>query len=491
MLIRLFIMGLVLLAAGGVYAANMDDYATPDSWSKNITANGVKASSGSIDLGKGGSLSLGLTTRYQLKMTEDMTNSKGFQYFRARLSEARLGSGIMALNVNMRVGVDFNMDRDNPREYYVFYDGLDVEAGGRNAAYRLYMANIELDEVIKNTRIVLGRQYLDNLGQYKIDGADLAYGFFDDKLTARVFYGLPVSYYSNLKTQVAGGAFDLKLFDDMTRLRVEYNYFISDDADFQKNANVLRGRLDQRVLFANVYGEVAQIENATVYGVGADGMVDMTGTGFSVYLKGQYDRNDEDLNPYIAAFDDIAGRQSQYLMWGVQLYQGITPYFMVGAGFETRFNYDEYYGDRDYYRVYGNIDFINIFPDNFISIIADYYTVPSYENYDSNSKLLIGGRMTQGVTDSVNMWLGVNVADYRYKSSPIYLNPALSSNLTDYEYNDETESTTDAYIGGEWSPYEWMMIQADYTYSVTNIFNSYDSDFDNCHTVALWANFVW
>ena len=66
MLIRLFIMGLVLFAAGGVYAANMDDYATPDSWSKNITANGVKASSGSIDLGKGGSLSLGLTTRYQI-----------------------------------------------------------------------------------------------------------------------------------------------------------------------------------------------------------------------------------------------------------------------------------------------------------------------------------------------------------------------------------------------------------------------------------------
>ena len=165
---------------------------------------------------------------------------------------------------------------------------------------------------------------------------------------------------------------------------------------------------------------------------------------------------------------------------------------MVGAGFESRFNYDESYADRDYYRIYGNVDFINLFfRDNFISVIADYYIVPSYENNEDASKFLIGGRMTQGVTDSVNMWLGVNVADYRYKSNPIYINPAFSDNLIDYEYSEKTESTTDAYIGADWSVYDWLMLQADYTYSVTNIFNTYDSDFDSCHTVALWANLVW
>ncbi len=489
---KLFVMGTVLLSAVWALAANMDDYVTPNSWSKNITASGFKASGGGLDLGRGGSLTMGLTTRYQLQATKDLTNSKGFQYFRARLSEARVGDGTMAVNLNMRVGVDFNMNRNNPREYYVFYDGLDVEAGGRNAAYRLYMANVVLDDVVKDLKVTLGRQYLDNLGDYKIDGLDTAYSFLDDAVTARFFYGLPVSYYSNLKTQVLGGGLDFKLFNDMTRLRLEYNYFISDKENVEKNTNVFRARLDQRIFFANIYGEIDQIHSATVYKVGADGNIDATGTGFSIYLNGQYDRNDTDLNPYIAAFEDVTGRESQYVMWGVQLYQGITPYLMVGAGYESRYNYDEDYADRDFHRVYGNIDFINVFlPNNFLSVIADYYIVPSHRDNGRNDKLLIGGRMTQGITDRADMWLGFNVAGYHYKGNPIRLNPAYATNLTDFDYDTKTESTTDAYIGAQWSPYDWMMVQADYTFSVTNIFSSYDSDYDNCHTLALWLNFVW
>ncbi len=85
-----------------------------------------------------------------------------------------------------------------------------------------------------------------------------------------------------------------------------------------------------------------------LYEAGIDANIDKSRTGISAYIAGQYDKNTGDINPYVSMYEDMLGGSSEYVMGGVMLTQGITDYVIVGLGWETRFNFSEAYGDRDY-----------------------------------------------------------------------------------------------------------------------------------------------
>ena len=57
------------------YAYVGDAYVTPDTWSRHVNANGIKASINGLDFGDSGILKVGLTTRSLAKMRTGQSTS--------------------------------------------------------------------------------------------------------------------------------------------------------------------------------------------------------------------------------------------------------------------------------------------------------------------------------------------------------------------------------------------------------------------------------
>lgn len=475
-------MACLLFAA--VCFAQDSAYVTPDSWSKHVTANGVQASSNGITAG-GANIKLGLTTRERLRFY-DGNDVNIFQYARARAAGIKLGNGEVVINLNVRGAWD-SRPNANENEKFVFYNGLDVSRGISDVDFRLYQGNVEFNGVIPMVDLALGRIYLPVFDSYKLDGANIAFSPVN-WLKINAYYGLPVSYYSDVNTQLAGAGLDMPIDKTGTRIRAGYSYFMNDEDDL--DTMIVKGRIDQNVMIANVYAEGSMVGRAKTYEVGLDGYIDQSKTSFSGYVKGQYDQNMHDVNPYAAMFESELGVESEYFMGGVELTQGITEWLMIALGFEGRYNYDQYYGDRDYRRVFGEIDLSGlIHRNNYISVIADYYTVDSYKDFDKNSKLLVGLRMTQKITDALDAYLGANVQNYQFRATPIKYAVELSD--TGYpNLEKQTRNTTLAYIGASWKPVEWCSVQLDYTFEYSEVFKDYNIA-NNMSQVEAWVNFLW
>ena len=488
-----------------------DAYVTPDSWSKHVNANGIKASLNGLNFGEAGILKIGLTTRATMKFGEDEDWSI-YQYVRLRLSDAKLGQGLVNVNINMRGAYDSHpsiggstMDGISSSQegssYSQFYDGLYTSRkydeytrlnGKYDGNFRIYQANVEFKKVVPYTDISAGRIYLNNLDMYKIDGGSLHFDT-SDYFKLDVYGGLPVSYYSNLKTSLAGASIEIPVAVSGTKIRAEYNYFMHEDGgDF--NTHVAKGRIDQNLNFpdiisSNIYLEGAIIGQAMLYEAGLDANIDKSRTGISAYIAGQYDKNTGDINPYVSMYEDMLGGSSEYVMGGIMLTQGITDYVILGAGWETRFNFSESYGDRDYQRVFGNIDLVGlIHKNNYLSLIVDWYDVAEYKRQDSNSKVMGGFRMTQVFTDRIEAWAGVNVQNYQYRNSPVKSYPQYGEEMLNL--TERNENTTMAYIGAMYRPVDWCVLQVDYSYEYADLFKSADFQPD-IHTVSIWANFIW
>ena len=462
-----------------------DAYVTPNTWSKHINANGVTASSGGLDYGDSGILKIGATTRAQLRFSENMDWSL-YEYLRLRLTGAKAANGDIDLNLNVRVAYD---QIPNRTENSIWRDGIYTSRGVNTFDWRIYQANLGLNKLIPLTDIDLGRIYLSTFDNYKIDGFNIAVDPVD-LFKMNVYYGLPVSNYSNLHTQVVGAAFEVPVDSTGTKVRAEYSYFIHSDGG-DKNTHVARARLDQSLSFADILNatlhlEAALIGKAVLYEAGFDTNIDKSKTGLSAYIAGQALKNDKEINPYVSMYEGMFG-SSEYVMGGFQVTQGITDYLMLGLGYEGRFNFTEAYGDRDYHRVFANVDLIGlIHRNNFLSLIVDYYDVAAYGRLNGNQKVLGGLRMTQIFNDKVESWLGVNVQNFQYRNNPI---KSIGGFLTDGQV-EKNQNTTVAYIGTQYKVTEWCVLQLDYTFEYADLFKDTSLQPD-VHTVEMWVNFIW
>lgn len=487
MRVILYIIYLLLLTTTYGYT-QVATYVTPDTWSKHITANGVKASTSGITT-SGANLKFGLTTRGQFRINGYDYDVNLYQYLRGRASNIELGNGEVVVNLNARGGWD-NVARPELGKYHTYYDGLDASKGRSDLDYRIYQANIEFNEVLKYTSLHLGRVYLPTFDSYKIDGGNLSFNVHD-WFKVNAFYGLPVSYYTNLETQVAGGGIEIPIDNIGTRIRGEYSYFMHNDGG-DYNTHVAKLRIDQKVPFTNIYAQGNMIGKAWTYNAGFDGNIDISRTGYSAYIIGQIDKNENEINPYVSMYESELGASSEYVMGGIQLMQGIADYAMLAAGFEARYNFNENYGDRNYYRAFATLDLVGlIHNDNYLSIIADYYTVAKYMLQDENSKLLVGLRMTQVLNENIELWLGANVMNYQYGANPIRnYKIEVDTGFSGISQKKEEENTTLAYIGGMYRPTDWCVIQLDYTFEYSDIFDKVDTSMD-LHMIELWINFIW
>lgn len=223
----------MLLSVTKSYAYKGDEFITPDSWNRHITSNGIKSSMNGISFGDTGLLKIGLTTRAKLRFSDE-TDFPIYQYARLRLSGVQAGEGEFVLNLNMRGAYD-----DSPpigdRAYHRFYDGLYASRSyneytrsvkSLDGDFRIYQGNIELKNVIPITDVSLGRIYLQQIDGYKIDGTNIKITP-SDYFNIGVYYGLPVSYYSDLETQVVGTNIEIPVESSGTSIKLAYSYFMS------------------------------------------------------------------------------------------------------------------------------------------------------------------------------------------------------------------------------------------------------------------------
>ena len=307
-----------------------------------------------------------------------------------------------------------------------------------------------------------------------------------------VYYGLPVSYYSNLKTQVAGTNIEIPVESSGTRIKLAYSYFMHDDGG-NLNTHVARARLDQALSFnpmaANIYAEADLIGKAVVYEAGIDSDIHASKTGISLYVNGQATINNDPINTYVSLYEGLLG-SSEYIMGGGKITQGIVDKLLIGVGYEGRFNFKTLYGDRNYHRVFGNIDLVGlIHRNNYLSLIVDYYNVPETKYQNGISQVVGGFRMTQVFTEQLEAWLGVNVQNYQYRNSPIRMN-GMINNFDFINQRVNNENTTLAYIGAIYKPVEWCALQLEYVFEYADLFKNADLQPD-VHTVEMWVNFLW
>ena len=475
-----------------------DEFVTPDSWGKHVTPNGVKSFTNGLSFGDSGTLKMGYTTRVKLRFSDESDWSI-YEYARLRLSGTKVGNGELNMNINMRGAYD-----DSPtigdRSYHRFYDGLYTarsyneftrQTKSLDGDFRIYQANLELNKVVPLTDISIGRMYLAAIDGYKIDGLKFKVDP-SQYFNINVYYGLPVSYYSNLKTQVAGANIEIPIEQSGTKIQGSYSYFISEDGG-DYNTQVARLRLDQSLNFnalaAAIYAEGDMIGNAFIYDIGFDANVNPSKTGISAYITGQATTNDNPINNYVSLYEGMLG-SSPYVMGGVKVTQGIKDFLLIGVGYEGMYNFSISYGNRDYNRVFGNIDLVGlIHKNNYLSFIVDYFNVAALGHQNESSKVLGGFRMTQVFTDKLEAWLGVNVQNFQYRNSPIKMG-GLNYGFEEINQRRMNENTTLAYIGAMYKPVDWCALQLDYTFEYADLFKSADLQPD-VHTVEMWVNFVW
>lgn len=480
---------LMLFLSGSCFALSGYEYITPDSWSKHTTPNGVKAYSGNIDLGDGATLNAALATRYHLRASY-YTDSDLYRYFRIYTKEMKLGDGTVDMNLNMRIGGDFNNRRERG-VYDYFWNSMDVSKKGSDVDFRLYQGNIVFKDVIKHTKITLGRFYLNYVDSLKIDGGVMRMGTED--YSAYVFYGLPVSFYTKgLNSQAMGGGLDLKFKTD-TRLRVDGKYLVQ-DGNVSYGTYLIKARVDQKIKAGNKAEMNVHLDGAVMNDVwfasgGLLGKVKPSQTTFNLWVQSQLNANDRYVNPIVSDYNLILGHQAPYVMFGLKIFQGIWKYFAVGAAFEAKFNQKQNYGQRDYWRVSGNFDFFGVIPNNYISFIVDYWNVERFGRQSANKQVFFGGRFTQVVLNNLDIWLGANLTNYRTHFQQIDLDPGAAP--INYFNKKLDDNVYVVYAGASWSPLKWINVQVDYMYEASELMAYEDPNNSKSHNVELWLNFLY
>lgn len=487
--IPLLALTVILFRIDAAFALSGDEYITPDSWSKHTTPNGVKASTDSIDLGDGATLNMGLTTRYQLRATYG-TDSDLYQYFRTYFKGLKLGEGTVNINWNMRLAGDLGKT-GSEREYDYFWDSLDSSKSGGDLDFRLYQGNIVFDEVIKHTKITLGRFYLNYIDSLKVDGGVINMG--NDDYSAYAFYGLPVSFYTKgVNSQIAGGGLDFK-FASNTQVRIDGKYIIDTDG-LEEGTYLIKARVDQKIPIGNkasmnIHGEGSVLNDVWFANAGILGNVIPSKTTFNLWVRSQTNSNQRYVSPIVSDYNLILGHQEAYVMFGLKVFQGIYKYFAVGAAFEAKFNQNQNYGQRDYWRVSGNFDFFGVIPNNYISFTVDYWDVEKFGRQSENKQVFFGGRLTQVITNNLDLWLGASLTNYRTHFQQIDLDPnAMPVNYFNKKLDDNVYV---AYVGAAWSPLQWLNVQVDYMYEASQMMVHEDPDNSKAHYVNLWLNFLF
>jgi hypothetical protein len=163
----------------------------------------------------------------------------------------------------------------------------------------------------------------------------------------------------------------------------------------------------------------------------------------------------------------------------------VAEHAALGVGYEMRRNFDTFYGDRDYHRVTGNVDLAGLFAENFISFTADWWHVPAEGDYKENNRLYVGGRVTQGISETLELSAGAGITNYRYYYKQYDKLPPLST----AKNNKLDNSVYIAYATLSYMPLENLLMQVSYSYEASQLIKEFDSNHEKISTATALVSY--
>ncbi|WP_022849611.1 hypothetical protein [Limisalsivibrio acetivorans] len=450
---------------------------TPDSWSQHVSPGSIKESYNGIGMGKT-SLYMTLTSRYRLRSSNYADDQDFYQYLRAHTDATELGNGTMRVSAFARFADDIDGEQNNDwsdSQYYYHRDALDAELESNDWAPRLYHGFVTLDNVVKNTVITAGRFYLDHINTFQLDGADASVTVME-KVEVYAFGGKPVSYYYDIEDdRVYGGGVKVTPLDGTT-VAVEYaNLDVSDIED-----DYARARLTQLIPNGNISVEYEALDESKTLSADATYEIAATKTIVTVSYKGLLEEVEEgETDSYVVnPLTNALMPEEEYSLYKLSVYQGISNFAALGLGTDQKsVSGDEGFTNRSYSRFYGNFDIFGIPTENtYISFKMDLWNVDENDMADENEKIQYGIEISQRINDSMDVWLGSSYNKYEY----------------DYVNDTRKDSVRSYYIGGQYSPTDYLSFLADVNIEDTEFFDDIeDDDLDRNLTAELWANIIF
>lgn len=472
---RMVFLSCAVLAFTLIYSGNAsaEDMVTPDSWSYHVNAGKISQATGGISIGET-NLYLNLTTRYRYRSNDYANDSDIYQYLKTSFDEVEVGTGTISGKLYLRVADDLDSD-DNQKwsdSYYYFHrDVLDKELQENDLAPRVYYGNFVFSDFLKGSKLVLGRQYVDNLNNFHIDGGSASYSY-DDVLDVYAYGGMTVSYYyENDNDYLYGGGVNLKPMEN-TSIQVEGNRLEVEDM----GDNMLSAKISQQLPFGYAYVKYDHINDVDLFEAVGNFRIEQTHTALKLKYSGQYDRIDISDSSYVVnPFTYSLMDSEKFNKYQININQQIIDMLSFDLGGEFK----QIEGDRNRYnREYNkymiavNID--ELFQGNFIRISAEMMDFDDYYSTDEE-KVRFGLQMSQRVTDKIDVWAGIDHQNFVY----------------DYEDDEYKESVTMYYIGSEWRPLEFLACSLDLSAEDTEMYDDLSSDLETNYTAEAHLSLVF
>ena len=394
---------LLLLCVSTATAENM---VTPDLWSYHVGAGKIGQTADGITIGDS-NLYLSLTTRYKLQTNEFAADHDIYQYLKTSFDEVKVGTGNISGKLFFRFADD--LDSDDNKEwsdsnYYYYRDILDKEISENDLAPRLYFGNLVFSDYLKGATAVLGRQYVDNLNYFHIDGASATYSY-KEYFDVYAYGGMSVSYYyENDEDYLYGGGVNLKPLEG-TSIQIEANKLEVEDM----GDDLISAKISQEFPIGSIYVKYDHFNQADL--VEASGIIRISQTKTSLRLKysGQLDKIDVTDSSYIVnPFTYSLMDSEKYNKFNLMVNQQVMDYFSIDLGGEVkRIDGDTNRYNREYqkYRIALNID--EIFPGSFFKLSAEYQDMGDYYPTDEK-KTRFGLQYSQSVTEDIDIWAGID-----------------------------------------------------------------------------------
>lgn len=455
------------------YAAIADDMVTPDLWSYHVDAGKIGRTAEGMSVGDT-NLYLNLTTRYKLRTNEYADDQDIYQYLKTSFDEVKAGAGTISGKLLFRFADDINSD-DNKQwsdsNYYFYRDLLDKETSENDLAPRLYYGNLVFKGYLKDTTAVLGRQYVDNLNYFHIDGASASYTY-KDSLDVYAYGGMTVSYYyENDNDYLYGGGVNFRPLDG-TSIQFEANKLDVEDMGDE----MFSVKASQQFPAGSVYLKYDNISSANL--VEAVGTLRIKQTKTSIRLKynGQMDKIDINDSSYIVnPFTYSLMDSEEFNKLNLSVNQQITGNVSMDLGGEVkRISGDVNRYNREYEKYLLALNIADIFEGSFFRLSAELMDMDDY--YPTNEKQTrLGFQYSQNVTDKVDFWAGIDHQNFVY----------------DYEDDEFKDSVTYYYVGAEWRPLDFFVCSIDLTMEDTEMYEDISDDLDKNYTVETWISFIF
>jgi hypothetical protein len=393
-----------------------------------------------------------LKLQYEHRVQGEDEDNDFYGYFYA--SAKNLNKGRFDFYTSMRL----KSDLDDATPNYAddpYYSVDDSDGVTEDRVLQLYG---DFHDRYKDKALRVGRQYIEVSDYIQLDGAQVTL-FENDVLGGRIYAGHPVSYYTSVSGDFAGGISLVGKPWEGNRLRLTVADY-EDDSEDGSDQNYfvdLRQRFNDET---RARGQVSVLNGdlrfgrADLFHTAQDGSTDFS-MGGSYW--GEFSAETRVYSPLY----EVLGESQPYALGYARLTQEVVPTFLVSPGVSLRFADS---GGNDYNnRDYENVDLTFIYePDRSFSasLAFEYWAV---EDDDSFTGITGDLRYRHGRIWEVSG--GASYAQYTYDTYSDISYTSGGGQTVFYEGGTVVEETPYVYtyfIRGKWKPLKKLTLRAQF-----------------------------